>query len=165
MQQHVAGVDDLLQLRVGDASQRDTVIVAEINHRVAMRVGGDERLQFLNGLHIGEVIERERILLHIEIGDGVGADAGREDEIVVAWPADRHRDRLRHVRRGVLRIGGSHVVGLGQGLARRQIHLIAIGHKIETDRHGAVTLCRWVKREGAGAVGYFRRSIVRVRRD
>jgi hypothetical protein len=31
--------------------------VAEIDDRIAMRVAGDERLQFLNGLRVGEVVE------------------------------------------------------------------------------------------------------------
>ncbi len=57
MQQHVAGLDNVPQLRLGDAGQRDAVVVAEIDHRVAMRVGRDQRLQFLHSLRVGEMVE------------------------------------------------------------------------------------------------------------
>jgi hypothetical protein len=90
MQQHVVGLDDLLDLRRGHAGERDAVVVAEIDHRVAMHVGGDELLQFLHGLRVGEVVELDRVGLRIEVDDGVGADIGFEYEGVVARAADRN---------------------------------------------------------------------------
>ena len=158
MQQHVSGLDDVLQLRLGDVGQRDRVVVAEIDHRVAVRVGGDQRLQFLRGLHIGEVIELEHILLRVEIDDGVGADAGREHEMIAVRAADRHRDGLRRTRRRILRVGDGDIVGLGQRLAGRQIHLIVSGHEVEIDRSLAVALGRLIEREAAVIIRAVRRG-------
>ena len=70
MQQDVAGLDDVLQFGGGHAGDRDAVVVAEIDHRIAMRVGRDERQQFLNVLRIGEMIELDCVMLRIEIDDG-----------------------------------------------------------------------------------------------
>ena len=83
-------LDDLLDLRLGHAGERDAVVVAEIDHRVAMHVGGDELLQFLDGLRAGQVIELDRVGLRIEVDDCVGANAWLEKEVVVAGTADRH---------------------------------------------------------------------------
>src|ERR1700722_20583885 len=94
MEKTVPGWDVLLHLRGGHPRQYDAVVVAEIDQRIAMRIGGDERLQFLDGLHIGKVVELDRILLRIEVRNGVGTDARRENEMVVAVSADRNRDRL-----------------------------------------------------------------------
>src|ERR1700730_797080 len=53
---------DLLRLGGSRAQQCDAVVVTEIDQCIAMRVGSNERLQFLDGLHVGEVIEFDRIV-------------------------------------------------------------------------------------------------------
>ena len=123
VQQNVAGLYDLLQLWRGHASERDAVVMAEINHRIAMHIRGDERLQFLSGLYVGEVVEFERVLTQIEIGDGVGADAGREHEIIVAGSADGDRYSLAHIRGRILRVCEAHVIGLGDSLGCAKVGL------------------------------------------
>ena len=89
MQENVTGLNDLLQFRGGCAGQCYAVVVAERDDRVAMRVRGHERLQFLYGLHVGELIEFDRVVLRIEVDDRVGADPRLEDETVIAGPAER----------------------------------------------------------------------------
>jgi len=85
-------MDEALQVRLqvvrGHAGDRDAVVVAELDHRVAVNIGGDQRRQLLNVLDIGEVVELDSVGLRIKVDDGVGADARREYEIVVARPAD-----------------------------------------------------------------------------
>jgi hypothetical protein len=43
------------------------------------------------------MIELEHVVLRIEVDDRVGADAGGEDETVIARAADRHRNGLADV--------------------------------------------------------------------
>jgi hypothetical protein len=65
---------ELLQLDGGHVGNRDAVVMAELDHRIAVRVRGDERRQLLRRLDIGEVIELDRVVLGIEVDDGVKAD-------------------------------------------------------------------------------------------
>ena len=91
MQVHHA-LQMLLQIIRRHARERDAVIMPKLDHGVAMRVADDRRRQLLHRLHVGEVIELDRVLLRVEVDDGVGADAGVEDEIIVAGPADGDGD-------------------------------------------------------------------------
>ena len=88
MQKHVSRLNSMLQFWGGRARQGNGVVMAEIDQRVAMHISGDKRLQFLDGLRVGEVIELNRVLLWIEIDDGLRADARLEHEIIIAGPAD-----------------------------------------------------------------------------
>ena len=67
-----------LQVALRDARQRDAVVVAVFDDRVAVGVGRDERGQLLDILQVGEVFKLDRIGLRIEVDDRVGANAGRE---------------------------------------------------------------------------------------
>jgi hypothetical protein len=62
----------------------DAIVVSEFDHGVAVRIGGDQRRQLLNGLNVGEVIELDCIGLWIQVEDCVGADARLEHECIVA---------------------------------------------------------------------------------
>ena len=77
-----------MQFGRGHAGQRDAIGMAEIDHCVAMRVAGDERLQFLNILSVGEMVKLNRIVLRIKVRDRIGADARCEHEIVIPRAAD-----------------------------------------------------------------------------
>ncbi len=115
---------DLLQLARGHAGQRDAVVMAEIDHCIAMRIGGDQRLQFLDCLRVGEVIKFNRVMLRIKVRNCVGANTRCEHEVVVAGPADRHRNSLVQILGGVLGVSDADIIGLGQRLAGRKIDLI-----------------------------------------
>jgi hypothetical protein len=156
MQQNVAGLYELLQFGGGGAGQRDAVVVTERDHRVAMRVSGDERLQFLHSLCVGEMIEFDRVVLWIEVDDSVGTDARLEDEVIVARPADRNRYGLVEILGGILRIGDADVVRLGQCLSGRQVHLIIAEREFEAERRAAIAVGHRIEGEGAdiaGAIG------------
>ena len=58
--------------------------------------------------------------------------------MVVAGPADRNRDGLVLGLRGVLSVGNRDIVGLGHGLAGREVDLVVAGHEVEADRHAAI---------------------------
>lgn len=90
MNQQVARLQYLLQLGGGHANNRNAVVMTEFDHRVAMRVGGDERLQLLRGLGVSKVIELDRVVVRIKVDDGVGTDARPEHEIVATRSTDRH---------------------------------------------------------------------------
>ena len=65
-------------------------MVPEIDQGVAMRIGGDERLQLLDRLSIGGLIELDGVLLRIAVRQGLGADARSEHEMVTAGTANRY---------------------------------------------------------------------------
>jgi hypothetical protein len=88
VQKNVAGLDYLLQFARRHARQGDAIAVAEINHRIAMHVAGNERLQLLHRLCACKVIKLDGVLLRIEINNTVGAHTSRKDEIVTAGTAD-----------------------------------------------------------------------------
>ena len=50
-----------LQVARRHAGDGDAVAVSELDHRVAMRVGCDQRRQLLDGLNVGEVVELDRV--------------------------------------------------------------------------------------------------------
>src|SRR5262249_61702530 len=83
-------LNQLVQLGWGHAVDRNAVVVAEFDHRVAVRVGGDGRLQLLHGLGVSEVVELDRVLVRLEVDDGGGTDARPEHEIVAPKPTDRY---------------------------------------------------------------------------
>jgi hypothetical protein len=62
--------------------------MAKINNCVAMGVGRDQRLQLLNSLCIGGVIELDRVLLPIEVGDRLGTDARGKYEVIAIGAGD-----------------------------------------------------------------------------
>ena len=70
---HSPQVRQALQMRLQEAlrhaGQRDAVVVAEFDDRVAMRVGADQRRQLLDVLNVGEVVELDGIGLPVEVGD------------------------------------------------------------------------------------------------
>jgi hypothetical protein len=132
MQEHGAGLSDLLLSR-GYSYQRDAAVMAEIDQRITMCVRGDERLQFLDGLRVGEVVELDRVILRIEVDDRVGANSRLEHEIVVTGPTDRNRNGLVDILGWVLGVGEADVVGLRHGLARREIELVIARHELEAD--------------------------------
>jgi len=131
-------------------------MIAKIDDCIAMSIGGDKRLQFLDCLHIREMVEFDRILLRIEVEDSVGTDAWRKDEIIIAGAADRHRDGLALVGRGILRIGETDVVGLCESLAGGEMNLVAV--EIEFDGGAAIALGHRAETELAEVVGAFRRD-------
>ena len=90
----MTSLDDLLQLALGHPCQCDAVMVSEIDHRVAVCVGRDQRLQLLDSLGVGKVVKLERVLLGVKVGDRVSADTRGEQEMIVSWATDRHRNRL-----------------------------------------------------------------------
>ena len=65
-------------------------MMTQINHRVAVHIRGDQRLQFFNGLRIGEVVELNRVLLRIEVADRLGARARLKDKMIIAGSANRY---------------------------------------------------------------------------
>jgi hypothetical protein len=71
---------ELLRVHTGEGH---TVIVAELNHRVALVIRGDQRRRLCQGLRTGEVIELDRIQPGIELADGI-RDALRVLESVIA---------------------------------------------------------------------------------
>src|ERR1700747_1680900 len=108
--------------------------MTKIDYGVAMRVAGDERLQLLHCLRASEVIKLDGVLLWIEINDAVSAHTRRKYEIVTAGTADQNRNVLADVGAGVLSVGNIDVVGLAQGLARREIDLIVAECEAEIKR-------------------------------
>ena len=64
--------------------------MTEINHRVAVRIGGDQRLQFLDSLRVCEMIELNRVLLRLKVGDRFLAYARLKDKMIVAGSAKRY---------------------------------------------------------------------------
>ena len=79
-----------LQVALRHTGQRDAVVVAEFDDRVAMRVGADQCRRLLDILKVGEVVELDGIDPRVEVRDRVRADARLEHEIIVAGPAIRH---------------------------------------------------------------------------
>ena len=78
----------LLQEGGAHAGNGDAVAVTELEHRVAMDVGGDRRRQLLHVLNVGEVVELDRVVLRIEVVDRLRALTRVEHERVVAGTAD-----------------------------------------------------------------------------
>ena len=78
----------LLQEGRAHARNGDTVAVTELKHRAAMHVGGDRGRQFLHVVKVGEVVELDRFVLRIEIGDRLRSFTWMESEGVVAGTAD-----------------------------------------------------------------------------
>src|ERR1700745_2628216 len=105
MQKDVASLDKLLQLSECLSRYRDAVVVTKIDHCIAMRVAGDERLQLLHSLRVREVIKLDGVLLWIEINDAVSAHTRRKYEIVTAGTTDQNRNVLADVGAGVLSVG------------------------------------------------------------
>ena len=134
MQKDVAGLDKLLQLSWCFSRYRDAVVMTKIDHCIAMRVAGDERLQLLHRLRASEVIKLDSVLLRIEINDAVSAHTRRKYEIVTAGTANQNRNVLADVGAGVLSVGNADVVRLAQGLARREIDLILAECEAEIER-------------------------------
>ena len=89
MQQDVSGLDDMLQFSRGRASQRDAVVVPEVDDGVAMCVGRDQRLQFFDVLRIGKLIELDRILLPIEVAHRFRTDARGKYEVIAIATGNR----------------------------------------------------------------------------
>ena len=56
MQNDVACLRQLLQLRGGHAGDRDAIVMAELDHSVAVHVAGDKGFKFSQGLRIPEVV-------------------------------------------------------------------------------------------------------------
>ena len=77
-----------LQVALRHAGQRNAVVMAKFDDRVAMRVGADQRRQLLDVLNVGKVVELERVGPRIEVADRLGADARLEHKSVVAGPAN-----------------------------------------------------------------------------
>ena len=159
MRDYVARLRELLQLRGGHAGNRDAVIMPEGDHCVAVRVGGDQRLQLLHGLRVGKVVKLDGVVLGIEVDDGVGSNAGLEHEIVIAGSADRHRHGLVHIHGRVLRVSESDAVGLGQSLTRCEVYLVAAEIEFKPERNGTVALGYRIEREGAEIVGAVRGEV------
>jgi hypothetical protein len=75
--------------------------VTKIDHGVAMRIGANERLHFLDCLRVVEMVELNRVLLWIEVHDRVSANTGLENKIVVAGTTNCDRDGLVYAICGV----------------------------------------------------------------
>ena len=80
-----------LQVALRHAGERDAVVVAEFDDRIAMRVCTDQCRQLLNILNVGEMVELDGSRLRVGASDRVRADPGMEHERVVAGAADRDR--------------------------------------------------------------------------
>jgi hypothetical protein len=108
------------------------------NDCVAMDIGCDQRLQFLDVFSIGEVIELKRILLPIEVGHRLGPNARSKREAIAIGTGDSRI--LLGLRRRQL---GFQVGRLGwSGACHRRI-----------DRYRSGILQCWqVGDKGAGAV-------------
>ena len=78
----------LLQEGRAHAGNGDAVAVTELEHRVAMHVGGDRGRQFLHVVNVGELVELDRFVLRIEVVDRLRAFTWVENESVVAGTAD-----------------------------------------------------------------------------
>ena len=98
--------------------------MAEVNHRVAMRIVGNQRRQLLLRLSVSEAIKLDGIILRIEVCDRFGPNAWREYEIVVAWSANGDRHSLVHIQRRIMGIGNAHVVGLVYNLSCSEMDLV-----------------------------------------
>ncbi len=61
-----------LQVVRAHAGQRDAVLVTEFDHRVAMRIGGDQRPQLLHVWNVDKMVELDGVSLRIKVGDGGG---------------------------------------------------------------------------------------------
>src|SRR5262249_5025761 len=92
----------LLQERRAHARDGDAVAMAELQHRIAVRVRGDQLRQLFSVLDVGEVVEFERVLLRIEVVDRLRALARMEHEGVIAGAADRDRGACARGRRRVV---------------------------------------------------------------
>ena len=122
-----------------DALERDAVVVAEINHGVAMRIGAEVVQHIADAVDIAELVELDGIadIVALGIRDGgeihhrIGADAWMEHELVVTETTDRNRDGLRN--RGIARI--AHRIGLRQ--THQMIELGTAGGELPFDRSGA----------------------------
>jgi hypothetical protein len=60
----------------------------KLNDCVAMGIGCDQRLQFLDVVSIREVIELKRILLPIEVGHRLGPNARGKREVIAIGTGD-----------------------------------------------------------------------------
>jgi hypothetical protein len=65
-------------------------MMAEVDHRIALRVCGDARFELLQRFRIRKVIEFNGIALRFKVDDGVGADPRPEYKGIVAGAANRH---------------------------------------------------------------------------
>src|SRR5215471_16491225 len=84
----------LLEKRRARARNGDTIAVAELNHRVAMRVGSDRGSQFLHIMNVSELVELDRVVLWIEVVDRLRALARVEYKGVVAGATNRDGGRI-----------------------------------------------------------------------
>jgi hypothetical protein len=95
----------LLQEGRTHAWNRDTIAVAELNHRVAMDVGSDRGSQFLHIMNVSELVKLDRVVLRIEVVDRLRAFARVEHKGVVAGAANGDGGRI-----DVAEAGGSKMI-------------------------------------------------------
>ena len=62
--------------------------MAQCDYRIAMRIVAEKRLQFMNALGTGEVVEFVSVMLRID--ESVDTEPWREYKVVIARAADRH---------------------------------------------------------------------------
>jgi len=84
---------DVLQVRLEvtgvHAGYGDAVAVAEFDHRVAVRVCGNQRRELLKVLNAGEVIEIDGVGFRVEVKNGFGARSGVNTKLSLPAPATR----------------------------------------------------------------------------
>lgn len=151
-----------LQVASGRTREDNTVVVTQVYHGVAVCISGDERCELLKGLNVGEVVELHRIRLRIKVDDSIGADAGLENEAVVARASDRYRHGLLHVYAGIL-VGNADLVRLCNRLARCKVELVVAKVELPCHRSTAVAFSHRSNGKAAEVAGAPGRHILTQR--